>query len=236
MVKFLSTESIDNQQLRSLNKYGYLYVTTNLINGKKYVGVHKCSSDKLDINYKGSGKYLWRAINKYGWSNFETEIIEWYDTKEELYQAEVNYIKRHDCVNSNDYYNTHDGGYGGVAYINLPEDEYNAVIKKISDKKSNRPRTDKELQQLDNIHKSRIGTHMSDLSKEKSRQSNLGQTRSVSAKQNMSDNHADFNGTKNPAFGRKWINNGIEQLYVKDPELSDKLSSGYVLGQLKKKR
>lgn len=44
--------------------YGYIYITTNLTNNKKYIGKH--ASSKFDENYKGSGKRLWNAINKYG--------------------------------------------------------------------------------------------------------------------------------------------------------------------------
>ena len=35
---------------------GYIYETTNLINGKKYIGKHK--SNKFDHNYYGSGKRI----------------------------------------------------------------------------------------------------------------------------------------------------------------------------------
>ena len=34
--------------------YGYIYITTNLINGMKYIGKHKASM--FDPAYKGSGK------------------------------------------------------------------------------------------------------------------------------------------------------------------------------------
>lgn len=44
--------------------YGYIYETTNLINGKKYIG--KRVKPKFDGNYKGSGKVLKHAIEKYG--------------------------------------------------------------------------------------------------------------------------------------------------------------------------
>ena len=40
----------------------FVYVTTNLINGKKYLGKHNGKSN----SYLGSGKALKKAIKKYG--------------------------------------------------------------------------------------------------------------------------------------------------------------------------
>ena len=42
--------------------FGYIYETTNLINGKKYIGKH-ISSD-FDKFYLGSGTYIKNAIEK----------------------------------------------------------------------------------------------------------------------------------------------------------------------------
>ena len=63
--------------------YGYIYETTNLINGKKYIGKHK--SNKFDTWYLGSGIVLKKAIKKYGRENFQTIIIEKiYTNKDDL--------------------------------------------------------------------------------------------------------------------------------------------------------
>ena len=53
--------------------YGYIYKTTNLINGKIYIGQHK--SNLFDSQYKGSGVILRKAFAKYGKENFKVEII-----------------------------------------------------------------------------------------------------------------------------------------------------------------
>ena len=41
---------------------GYIYLTTNLINNKRYIGM----TTKNDSNYFGSGKLIKWAIKKYG--------------------------------------------------------------------------------------------------------------------------------------------------------------------------
>ena len=51
---------------------GYIYKTTNLINGKIYVG----KSLYLPDGYLGSGLRLSGAIKKYGKNNFRREILE----------------------------------------------------------------------------------------------------------------------------------------------------------------
>ena len=91
--------------------YGYIYKTTNSINGKIYIGKHK--SDEFDPLYKGSGSYLWRAINKYGWNNFYVEMLCPCFSLEELNSEEIFLI---DYFNSRDHqlgYNLMKGGDGG---------------------------------------------------------------------------------------------------------------------------
>jgi len=74
-------------------KYNYVYITTNLINGKQYVGDH--STDDLDDNYLGSGRPLFKnALKKYGKENFKRKILETFDTKEEAELNQEKYIKK----------------------------------------------------------------------------------------------------------------------------------------------
>ena len=43
-------------------KYNYVYITTNLENKKQYVGDH--STNNINDGYLGSGKILWKSIEK----------------------------------------------------------------------------------------------------------------------------------------------------------------------------
>lgn len=95
--------------------YGYIYLTTNKLNGKMYIGQHKAS--KYDCSYYGSGKILSQAIEKYGLPNFTNEIICWCPTKEELNQKEIEYINKYTKENPKLMYNLAKGGDGGDVFF-----------------------------------------------------------------------------------------------------------------------
>lgn len=87
---------------------GYIYETTNLINGKKYIGKH--ISNKFDNNYYGSGVALKRAINKYNKENFRVVILEEVEDLALLSKLETDYIIKFNAVKDNNYYNNSYGG------------------------------------------------------------------------------------------------------------------------------
>ena len=72
--------------------YGYIYETTCIPTGMKYIGMHKWSENTLDPRYLGSGIYLKRAVKKYGRENFSCRIIEWCETRQELLEREKYHI------------------------------------------------------------------------------------------------------------------------------------------------
>lgn len=94
--------------------YGFIYVTTNLINGKMYVGQKKVSKkDSHWKTYLGSGTALKNSIKKYGKENFDRKIIDIAFNKNELNWLEYFYTKRFDCVDRDIWYNIIYGGKGG---------------------------------------------------------------------------------------------------------------------------
>lgn len=118
--------------------FGYIYLTTNLINGKKYIGKHESSVFEFD-NYKGSGKAIKQAFKKYGFENFKCELIPEInnvkpvcDSLSELNAAEIYYIDYYNCVNSPLYYNLKDGGDGGDTMSCLTAGELKRRNNKIS--------------------------------------------------------------------------------------------------------
>lgn len=121
-----------------MEKYiGYIYITTNKINNKKYIG--KRQKDKFDVNYKGSGKYLRRAISKYGIENFDTNVLEWCNNVESLNLSEIKWIKYYNAQESSMFYNISAGGDWGDISKGMTEKQYkewgNKISKKLTGKK-----------------------------------------------------------------------------------------------------
>lgn len=105
-----------------------IYETTNLITGTKYIGRDKYNNPE----YLGSGLLLQRAIKKYGRENFTKLILEECTTNEELNLAECKWIDKYNATSSPNYYNIADGGQGGNLISNLPQEQYNDLMKKRS--------------------------------------------------------------------------------------------------------
>lgn len=102
-----------------------IYKTTNLINGKYYIG----KDEKNNPEYLGSGKILKQSISKHGVTNFKKEILEACKTKEELNEREVYWINALSATTLG--YNITDGGTGGRTKFNkiYQFDKSGALIK-----------------------------------------------------------------------------------------------------------
>lgn len=95
-----------------------IYITTNLINQKKYIGQHKKSKNQYkDKYYLGSGTLLKKAIEKYGSKNFKREILEECETQEEANSLEKYYIKQYNAVEDPNFYNLSPGGQDGGGFL-----------------------------------------------------------------------------------------------------------------------
>ena len=70
-----------------------IYKTTNLVNGKIYIGQDKNNNPA----YLGSGKILHLAFQKYGLENFNKEILEVCKSVEDLNEKEYT-LEIHDKI------------------------------------------------------------------------------------------------------------------------------------------
>jgi hypothetical protein len=89
----------------------YIYKTTNLVNGKIYIGYHASDNIEKDT-YLGSGHLLKRAIEKHGKKNFKREILFEFDSQEEATTKEREIVNE-EFIEREDTYNLCLGGFGG---------------------------------------------------------------------------------------------------------------------------
>lgn len=142
-----------------------IYKTTNLINGKFYIGKDKYNNP----NYFGSGLILKRSIKKYGIINFKKEILEYCNDEKELNIKEIYWIEKLKSITPNGY-NITNGGNGGDTLTNHPHRL--EIIKKITE--------------IVNKIKYKISEHHADVSGEKNPM--FGRKHSEDSKKRMSIN------------------------------------------------
>jgi hypothetical protein len=90
-----------------VNDLYFVYETINLINGKKYRGIHKTSN--IEDGYLGSGTVFVLAVIKYGKKNFTRKILEFCDSYDDLIEKEKLYVDEN-WVKSQLTYNLKTGG------------------------------------------------------------------------------------------------------------------------------
>lgn len=132
-------------------QYGFIYITTNNINGKRYIGQCKYQQNRDWQTYLGSGTILKKAIKKYGKENFSREIICNAFSREELIELEIHFILEYDAVNNSNFYNMVEGGYATRGFLGKTHtEEYKENMKEFS---TNRPATDKMRENMANVGK-----------------------------------------------------------------------------------
>lgn len=224
--------------------YGYIYETTNLVNGKKYIGKHK--SNKINKTYLGSGVALKKAIKKYKKENFKVKIIEKINTNQkDLDLREMYWIRFFDAVANKKYYNRSYGGENeGWFGVNQAIKEKGGLSEETKRKMSKSRMGEKHPM---------YGKHHSEKSKEKMRKIKKGKKTSKETRKKQSD---ALKGEKAYWFGkhlteetkrklsevrkgkninRRWINNTQTNKYVLKTEIEKYLQQGWKLGMKNRK-
>lgn len=124
----------------SVKNHHIVYKTTNMVNGKIYIGVHSCNS--LEDGYIGNGVYSQRdadkntsscpfhlAVKKYGYGNFKREILYEFGSSELCFWWE-SYLVDEDFINRGDNYNAITGGHKSTRRLSKDS------VKKLSGKTS----------------------------------------------------------------------------------------------------
>ena len=143
---------------------GYIYLTTCLVNGKKYVGQ---SINLRNINtYLGSGIAFKCALKKYGKDNFEKIIlIDNVSCLNELNKLERDFIQKYDCLSPNGY----NLDLGGTNKGRMSDETKAKMIKSKTGKKHT-------LKQKEANIKCHTGLKLSNETKKKIGDANRGRT------------------------------------------------------------
>lgn len=262
--------------------FGYIYMTTNLVNGKKYIG--QKASPVFVKSYKGSGTLICKAFKKYGLENFETKVLEWCSNQEELDKSERRFIEQYDAVNSEDFYNLASGGsFGNARKGSKMSEEGKAKIAKATAGENNpmygKHHTKESCEMMAKHHADFKGenspsykricinngnkvkyVNSEELSDYLSKGWRLGITEEMSKKKSEESKGRHHSketreklsfankGEKNGMFGkkmseetkklfskqrtgRKWINNGTDNKFVKPEDIEMYLQQGWMLGR-----
>lgn len=152
-----------------MKTYNYIYLITNKLNRKIYIGKH--STNNLEDGYMGSGKLIKKAIQKYGIENFTKEYLAFCDTEDTLNWFEKFYIKKYKARENG--YNLTDGGDGVIGITGMKRSD--ETKKKLSNSHKGKLFSDEHKNKLSVAHK---GKQRSEEHKRKLSESNKGKRRS----------------------------------------------------------
>lgn len=223
---------------RKQKKIHYLYKTTCVVTGRWYIGMH--STHTLDDGYLGSGKRLRYSIRKYGEENHVKEILEFFENRELLVEAEIKAITD-DMIKDPMCMNLTEGGSGGHGARFLSKEQL----------KKGREEADKKLREKygDNFRAIIAKNYHDNLTEEeKVKRSDKiklrlqevgfnhntfqGKTHSEETKKKISEsNKGQGKGSANSQFGTCWITNGEEVKKIKKENLESYLDKGWRKGR-----
>lgn len=172
-----------------------IYKTTNLINGKIYIG----KDSKNNPNYYGSGLILKQSIKKYGKENFKKEILEYCIDKNHLNEREIFWIDAFNSIVPNGY-NITNGGAGGDTISKHPNRE--KICKKISIANKGHIMSDTQKKKISEANKGRIATPYMKL---RASQTHKGKTLSYIHKKILSNKMKGNTNTLGINFYNLWV-------------------------------
>jgi len=215
-----------------------IYKITNLINNKIYIGAHKC--EDINDDYMGSGKHLKYAQNKYGIENFEKEILEVFDTSEEMFNMEASLVNE-EFIKDKETYNIKLGGLGGWDFIN--QNTLQKVPKSIEGYKkcmeaAKRGGETTKMLHIENANWSKKVSSIISLGLKEYYKNNdnafKGKKHSDEAKKKIGEaNSKHQKGEGNSQFGKIWIYNLDEKVSkrIEKDELPEYLDLGWLKGR-----
>lgn len=220
-----------------------IYCHRNKYNNKVYIGqtCRKYLNQRWGKNGEGYSynTHFWRAIQKYGWDNFEHTIIAKDLSKEEADELEKYYIQKYNSTDSEYGYNRSIGGQHIVT---------DAAREKMSIAHKGKPAWNKgksiSEETKQKISNTLTGSHLSEETRQKISKSNIGKHSNKGCipwnKGMRGEYHVEFTeshkqklseANKGKNKGKVWINNGKNLKLVKPEELQDYLDNDWLLGR-----
>lgn len=149
-----------------MHPIGFVYLTTNLVNCKRYIGQCKFSNRRWKT-YLGSGKLLNKAFKKYGKENFEKEIICYAFTMDDLNYLETYFIAEYNAVTDPNFYNLAAGGYATRGFQGKKHSEEHK--KMMSEKLKGHKVSRKVIDHMRDLGKTPKSNEMKELLREKTK-------------------------------------------------------------------
>lgn len=203
----------------------YLYKTTCNVTGRWYIGMH--STYNLDDGYMGSGKRLRYSIRKHGVENHTKEIVEFFETREFLVEAEIKAITP-EMITDKNCMNLMGGGTGG--FISDEQQRHRSICanKALNEKL----KFDFEFKEkwLDKVKK---GVQKAvDNGKMKTWKDNYswsGKNHTEETKNKISKKMSEIG---NSQLNTCWVSKGENKKKINVNEIDDYLSNGWVRGKI----
>jgi hypothetical protein len=209
---------------RKEKNYNYIYKTTNLKNGKFYVGMH--STDNLNDGYLGSGTRLRRSIRRNGIENFKIEYLEFFDNRIDLINRETQLVNE-DLLKDPMCINLKNGGEGGCQGVAAMKWSKAGIARRKWLFENDKEWLDRYIElhrqsSLKNpkgvaLTKEGGGKYWVGRKHKKESKLKIGQSNSIKQK-----------GENNSQFGTCWITNGTENKKIKK---TYEIPKGWELGR-----
>lgn len=213
-----------------MDKYYIIYRTTNLLNGRYYIGMHITTN--IDDGYFGSGRRIKAEIKKYGRGNFERVVLEQAQSKKDLASREAELVTeklRSDplCLNLKN------GGEGGGRIWS----EAHRIAFLAGSVKSGKKAVAGKIGWYDEARRKAAGRKTGLMTGRVNGPVNQHTTRTPKARakriQTMKDK-CHQQGSSNSQFNSCWVTKENKSTKIKAIDLDKFLSEGFVRGRIMK--
>ena len=212
---------------------GYVYMITNTVNGKAYIGisVHEPKTGRIKDHLSGNGnRVIANAVKKYGRDAFTYELLEENVFPEILPELEIYYIKKHNTIRPHGY-NLTEGGEGSLGYKHTKE-----TRKKLSEAAKGKSPSEETRRKISEAGK---GRKHSIESRRKISEANTDRKFTESHRINLSDARKGKNngliGKDHPMYGKPAPNRSIPNSIETRKKISEALKGKPVSEETRRK-